>query len=66
MSRAIELTLEHGEDVVLAFAVRAREIADREQLNGKPLEDYVSLVRQSGCNMRKVLQRIESGEMIAE
>lgn len=66
MSRAIELTLEHGEDVVLAFAVRAREIADREQLNGKPLEDYVSLVRHSGCNMRKVLQRIEAGEMIAE
>ena len=64
MSRAIELTLEHGEDVVLAFAVRAREIADREQLTGKPLEDYVSLVRQSGCNMRKVLQRIEAGEML--
>ena len=33
-------------------------------VNGKPLEDYVSLVRQSGCNMRKVLQRIEAGEML--
>ena len=32
MSRAIELTLEHGEDVVLAFAVRARQIAQQEQL----------------------------------
>lgn len=66
MSRAIELTLEHGEDVVLAFAVRARKIAQTEQLDGKPLEDYVRLVRQSGCNMRKVLQRIEVGEMLGD
>jgi replication-associated recombination protein RarA len=65
MSRAIELTLEHGEDVVLAFAVRARQIAQSEQLDGKPLEDYVQLVRDCGCNMRKVLQRIESGELLA-
>ncbi len=64
MSRAIELTLEHGEDVVLAFALRARTIADSEHLDGKPLEDYVSLVRDCSCNMRKVLQRIEAGEML--
>jgi hypothetical protein len=64
MSRAIELTLEHGENVVLAFAVRARKIAQSEQLDGKPLDEYVRLVRQSGCNMRKVLQQIEAGEMI--
>jgi len=66
MSRAIELTLEHGEDVVLAFAVRARKIAQSEQLDGKSLDDYVRLVRQSGCNMRKVLQRIEAGEMLGD
>ncbi|NLF73748.1 MAG: AAA family ATPase [Candidatus Anammoximicrobium sp.] len=66
MSRAIELTLEHGEDVVLAFAVRARKIAQTEQLDGKPLDEYVRLVRQSGCNMRKVLQRIEAGEMLSD
>jgi replication-associated recombination protein RarA len=63
MSRAVELTLEHGENVVLAFAIRSRQIAIAEQLDGKPLEDYVRLVRGSGCNMRKVLQRIEAGEM---
>lgn len=66
MSRAIELTLEHGEDVVLAFAVRARKIAHTEQLDGKPLEDYVRLVRGCDCNMRKVLQQIEAGEMLAD
>ena len=66
MSRAIELTLEHGEDVVLAFAVRARQIAQQEQLDGQPLDAYVRLVRDCGCNMRKVLQQIEAGEMIVD
>jgi hypothetical protein len=64
MSRATELTLEHGEDVVLAFAVRARQIAQGEQLDGQPLDRYVQLVRDCGCNMRKVLQRIDAGEML--
>jgi replication-associated recombination protein RarA len=66
LSRAIELTLEHGEDVVLAFALRARQIAHAEQLDGRALEDYVGLVRDCRCNMRKVLQRVEAGEMLAE
>jgi replication-associated recombination protein RarA len=65
LSRVIGLELGHGEDVVLAFAVRARQIAHAEHLDGKPLEDYVRLVRDSGCNMRKVLQQIEAGEMLA-
>lgn len=64
LSRAIELTLEHGEDVVLSFAIRARAIAQREELDGRELNEYITLVRQCGCNMRKVLQRIEAGEML--
>ena len=64
LSRATELTLEHGEDVVLAFAVRARMIARGEQLDGQPLDAYVQLVRDCKCNMRRVLQRIDSGEML--
>ena len=64
MSRAIELELEHGEDVVLAFALRARSIAQGEGLDGKPIGDYVNLVRDCGCNLRKALQRIEAGEMV--
>lgn len=64
MSRAVELTLEHGENVVLAFALRARQIAQAESLDGKDVPEYVRLVRECGCNMRKVLQRIEAGEML--
>lgn len=64
MSRAIEIALESGEDLVLAFAVRARQIAQQEQLDGQPLDAYVRLVRDCGCNMRKVLQRIEAGGML--
>lgn len=63
LSRAIELTLEHGEDVVLAFAIRARQIAHAESLDGQPLDAYVRLIRDCGCNLRKALQRIEAGEM---
>ena len=65
LSRTIELTLNHGPELELAFAVLARQIADAEQLNGKPLECYVDLVKDCRCNMRKVLQRIEAGEMLA-
>jgi len=46
------------------FAERARQIADAENLNGKPIEFYVKLVRKCKNNMRAVLQEIESGAML--
>lgn len=64
ISRAICLEFKHGDDVVLEFALRARKIADQEGLNGKPLEAYVKLVRDSKCNLRQVLQEIEAGAML--
>jgi len=64
ISRAVTLQFEHGENVVLDFAVRARVIAEEAGLNGQPLDRYVELVRSCRCNMRRVLQQIESGEMM--
>jgi replication-associated recombination protein RarA len=65
LSRAVPIELQHGPELELAFAIRAREIAKAEQLNGRPLEDYVRLVRDKQCNLRAVLQAIEAGEMLA-
>lgn len=46
------------------YAVRAREIAQAEGMDGKPEADYVKLVQRCKNNMRAVLQAIEAGEML--
>ena len=46
------------------MAQRAREIAQAEGLDGQPLPKYLRLVQDCRNNMRQVLQRIDSGEMI--
>jgi replication-associated recombination protein RarA len=63
LSRAIELTLERGKTLLVSFAVRAQEIAKANNLDGKPLIEYVRLVAECQCNFRTILQRIETGEM---
>lgn len=62
LSRCIEIKLAQR-GLAEPFAARAREIADAEGLNGKPMSAYLELVKQSRNNMRTVLQAIESGHM---
>jgi replication-associated recombination protein RarA len=50
--------------LVEAMAVRVREIAQMENLDGKPIDDYLALVYRNKSNMRAVLQAIEAGEML--
>ncbi len=51
-------------DVAKPFAERAREIAQAEGLDGKPLTAYIRLVNEKGGNMRAVLNEIEAGRML--
>lgn len=47
------------------FAQRAHEIASKEGLNGRPIEQYVRLAQDCRNNMRAMLQAVESGAMLA-
>jgi len=46
------------------MAKRAQEIAQAEGLDGQPLPKYVRLVQDCRNNMRQVLQRIDTCEML--
>lgn len=46
------------------MAARLREIAQLEELDGKPHGAYVRLIRSCNNNMRAALQRIEAGELL--
>jgi len=48
------------------FAERAKAIAEAEGLDGRPIAEYVKLVKECKNNMRMVLQRIQAGEMLTD
>lgn len=54
-----------GEGVVLSWAIRLREIAQKENLDGRPLEDYITMFRRCDCNPRAALRLIGRGEFKA-
>ena len=62
LSRCVVLPLARR-DLAKPFAERAREIAQAEGLDGKPIEAYLRLVQQHKSNMRAVLNAIEAGVM---
>lgn len=48
----------------LDFAMRVQQIAVSEGLDGRPLAEYIELVRHCNGNMRQCLNAVESGEML--
>lgn len=63
-SRMHCLRLAPTQSLVVPFAIRCREIAQAEGLDGRMMTDYVALAKECRCNMRQMLQRVEEGRML--
>lgn len=49
-----------------AFTLRAFEIANKENLNGRPIGDYIHLLETCKGNLRLALGKIEAGAMLED
>ena len=62
LSRCMEIELTTTNTA--QYAARLKQIAETENLDGRPLSDYEKLLRKCAGNMRKSLNEIERGLML--
>ena len=63
LSRCCKIELEYL-NLMEVFADHCREIATKENLNGKPRAEYIRLAQRCKSNCREMLMKIEAGEML--
>jgi replication-associated recombination protein RarA len=64
LSRCVSIKLSQR-DLARPFAEYARKIAQSENLDGRPIEQYVKLVQEKRNNLRAVLSEIAGGRMMS-